>query len=260
MTISVNRKQITTLAKAFDVPGVSYLQKLDLIATSLGFKNQAALMATLNADSASTTGPDPMMLQDWRPRSEIHEGDDPATAPIPFRIETSKKCLEILLDPLMADQDGAHPVRVEFEREGASTNVLIYDSICSAPFIVGVPDGKSLGIIETNWEPEIQRSEMKVSKIERADRVLFERNGNISSISNSPSANKDKARPEPDDLDLVTWPNGDWCYREHLEIYGQHMSYDYVIIPVSGYEPGEEDAAAARAHSWPHSKTDGMEP
>lgn len=55
MNIEITRKQVAALAKALKRPDATYLQTLDTIATCLGFQNQAALMARLNAEAPATT-------------------------------------------------------------------------------------------------------------------------------------------------------------------------------------------------------------
>ncbi|MBW3243444.1 hypothetical protein KUV57_12290 [Epibacterium sp. DP7N7-1] len=232
MTISINRKQITTLAKAFEVPGASYLQKLDLIATSLGFKNQAALMAILNSDGAVAAAPEPATLQDWRQPGDVNGEDAPIQSPIPVKIDTSIQSVDILLGGCDEDPHGPQAASVRIEREGAVTRVMIYDSLCDAPRVFGVPDGATLRELPNDWEHTEPAS----------------------------ASNAAAFKPETDDFDLVTWPNGDWCRREDLEIFGQHMSDDYVIIPISDYEIGQEDEVAAKAHSWPKSEDIGLEP
>lgn len=60
MGITLTRKAVGNIAKAFAEPKkLSYLQRLDLIASSLGFENQAALMATLkNLEAPQAQTPD----------------------------------------------------------------------------------------------------------------------------------------------------------------------------------------------------------
>lgn len=56
MPITLNRKNVTDIAKAFIAPGsgkMSYLQRLDVIAQALGMPNQAVMMAKLNAEEAA---------------------------------------------------------------------------------------------------------------------------------------------------------------------------------------------------------------
>ena len=53
MELTINKKQIGAIAKAFDVKGLGYLQKVDLIAVALGFKNQAALMSAFGKDEVT---------------------------------------------------------------------------------------------------------------------------------------------------------------------------------------------------------------
>ena len=59
MNIEITRKQVAALAKALKRPDATYLQTLDTIAACLGFQNQAALMARLNAEAPrpSPSGP-----------------------------------------------------------------------------------------------------------------------------------------------------------------------------------------------------------
>lgn len=71
MPITLNRKNVTDIAKAFIAPGsgkMSYLQRLDVIAQALGLPNQAVMMAKLNAEEAA---PAPAGQQDLPPPGQI---------------------------------------------------------------------------------------------------------------------------------------------------------------------------------------------
>lgn len=169
MTISINRKQITTLAKAINIPGVSYLQKLDLIATSLGFKNQASLMATLNADGAAAAGPGPLTLHDWRQPGDIGGDDAPILSPIPVKVDAKRQSVDIMLGGSDEDPYGPQAASVRIEREGPVTRVMIYDSLCDAPRTFGIPDGEALCELPNDWELTEPKHQMRPEVFNPAD-------------------------------------------------------------------------------------------
>lgn len=109
MGLNVTRNQITAIAKMFNAGGESYLQRLDMIATCLGFKNQAALMAQLNAEQVDTKE---MQLCDWRP--DTHEG---LGEPLDVKIEQTEKAINVFLGGADVAPDGADATTVRIERE-----------------------------------------------------------------------------------------------------------------------------------------------
>lgn len=212
MGISVNRKQITTLAKTFDVPGLSYLQKMDLIASALGFNNQAALMATLNNDRPAAQETNALTLQDWRAPQDVCRGDVPIREPITVAIEATAEHIDVFIGGAKEDPYGRQASSLRIEREGGVTRYMINDSQCDAPRVIGVPDGASMRELAHDWEPVKQQS---------------------------------------DPHDLIAWADGSWCYREELEEYGRDKSDDFAVVRWGDYVSGEEDEAAIAAHRMP---------
>lgn len=66
--MEVTKKQISQIAKNMDVPGLGYLQKLDIIAEALGYQNQASMMATLKTQQAKPDDTDRWMPIETAPR------------------------------------------------------------------------------------------------------------------------------------------------------------------------------------------------
>lgn len=66
MSLEVTKKHVSAIAKSMDVPGLSYLQKVDLIARAIGYTNQATLMAAFNADT-----PSPAPAQGREPEMDV---------------------------------------------------------------------------------------------------------------------------------------------------------------------------------------------
>lgn len=66
--MEVTKKQISQIAKNMDVPGLGYLQKLDIIAEALGYQNQASMMAALKTQQAKPDDTDRWMPIETAPR------------------------------------------------------------------------------------------------------------------------------------------------------------------------------------------------
>ena len=166
MSLTVTRSQITALARAIDIPGLSYLQRLDLIARPLGFANQAALMAALGEppaapEAAPTTGDSPDALSceliDWR----AFQGDDFPPAPIAAKVRLTPERADIHVGASAAGEySGDNASSVSVEREGDVTRFMIYDSLSEAPRVFGVRDGEALRELPNDWR-ELRREDLE---------------------------------------------------------------------------------------------------
>lgn len=151
MPVTINRKQIKALARAVAPQGATYLQTVDLIAVALGYQNQAALMAKLNEQADVTDAP---KLEDWRAPEDIDEHQAPRSLPIDVNVEVAPQHVDVMLGGAQADPYGPQASSLRVEREGNVTRVMIYDSLCDAPRVFGVPDGKPIEELPNDWQPE----------------------------------------------------------------------------------------------------------
>lgn len=154
MAITVSRKQITELAKAFDVSGQSYLQKLDMIAKTFGYENQAALMSALNTPAQAAVAENELRakVRDWRAPHDAEAENDPILEPVDAVVRDNGAEFDIFLNGAEADPYAQGATSLRLEREGSVTRVMVYDGICDAPFVLGIPDGASLRILANDWE------------------------------------------------------------------------------------------------------------
>ena len=139
MSVTITKKQVQALARTLEVPGLSYLQRIDAIARALGHANQAALMAALEAPAAA---PAETTLSDWRAAGDA--GVSPA--PVPVRVEASPYRMDMAVG-------AGQPALVAVEREGNMTRVMVYDSLCDFPRVLGIPDGAAMVELPHDWEP-----------------------------------------------------------------------------------------------------------
>lgn len=154
MAITVTRKQITNLAKSLEIEGQGYLNKLDTIAKAFGYETQAALMAALNGPEPATEPKIELRakIRDWRAPLDLTSGDAPILDPIDAVVRDNGAEFDVFLNGAEEDPYAPDALSLRLEREGSVTRVMVYDGLCDAPFVLGIPDGEPLRVLPNDWE------------------------------------------------------------------------------------------------------------
>jgi hypothetical protein len=92
-------------------------------------------------------------LEDWRSGDAIDSDDAPVGPSLPVTVKSNGVAVDVALGGSEADPYGKQASSVRIEREGDVTRVMVYDSQCDAPRVLGVPDGKSMINLPDDWEP-----------------------------------------------------------------------------------------------------------
>jgi len=92
-------------------------------------------------------------LEDWRSREDAVVSDDPLLDPVDVNVEVSGPAVDVFIGGAKDDPYGVNAASVRIEREGAMTRVMVYDGLCEAPRVIGVPKGCSSMELPSDWEP-----------------------------------------------------------------------------------------------------------
>ena len=154
MTISISRKQVTDLARNIDIPGKSYNQKLDIVAASFGFPNQAAMMAVLNRESVTAPETDLLSgtIADWMTGDEAPI-KAPIKGPVAFVVRRDGPCsLDVHVGGYQHDYTAAGGSSIRIERRGELTRFMLYDACCDMPRIFDIPDFGPMREAPSDWK------------------------------------------------------------------------------------------------------------